>query len=112
MINLVAITFASTFSTLVFYFQSNTVETVALILWDKPSFPPINSVKICWRINSVISEYIRYIAESIQVDTYSYIHCLALSSCLVHRFLVASQGKMCGKNNGDSPTFVACSVYI
>ena len=70
MINLVAITFLSPSSTLVSSFQSHTMKTCfVLIIWDKPSFLPIKSSIICWRINSGISQYIRYIAEQIQVDT-------------------------------------------
>ena len=70
MINLVAITFLSPSSTLVSSFQSHTMKTCfVLIIWDKLSFPTIKSSIICWRINSGISQYIRYIAEQIQVDT-------------------------------------------
>ena len=34
-----------------FSFQSNLKNYFVLIFWDKPSFPPINSLNICSRIN-------------------------------------------------------------
>ena len=58
MINLVAITFI-----LLAHPLSNQKTSFVLVLWDNPSLPPIDSLIIYWRINSVISEYIRRIAK-------------------------------------------------
>ena len=50
-----------------------------MIFWDKLSFLPINLLKICWRINSGISDHIRYILQ----NKSSYTH-VQHSLCLCH----------------------------
>ena len=123
-INLVHIFFSS-FSILVLFqcFQSNTMNTcLVLIIWDKPSFPPINSLKIWCRINCswrvITSSTIQiftfpYLTTATQTQRNCQLHPVPLPSYCVLTFKTSDLFKgSCAGNNGDSPTFANCTVYI
>ena len=100
-------------------------KPVALIFSDKPSFPAINFMKnllqVTLQLESCYSIKNPTLYLSITYNCHSKLNSQGTSRAVplpvCHRAaywdsLITYQRRMCGKNNGDSPAFSSCSVYI